>query len=288
MEQKSIRERVIHHPVVSFFLLAYMISWLGFLPSILDIDESFGGLNLLVAQFGPAIAGGLIIWYTGGPIREWVGSIIHWRVPLKWWIITLVFPIFVFGATSLGFILLGYEPLLSKLPDPVLTFIPTLIGLSLLAGLGEEPGWRGFALPRLQEQYGPLNATFLLGILWAFWHIPVFFVDPRSSHGITDPIILGGLVLLTAVGIVLYTFFYTWIFNHTGSVLLMMLLHGGFNTATIHLVPFADEIVFGPNYTNLLIIQVGVLLISVIILITMTRGFLGYGSKDISNFTRKS
>ena len=280
MSRSSVRERVVRHPVALFFIVAYTVSWLGFLPTVLGVDEGFGGLNLLIAQFGPALAGGALLWYTGGSIREWIGRIARWRVPLRWWVATIAIPVVVFGTTSVGFVLLGYEPELSRLPDPLMTFLPTLIGLSLIAGLGEEPGWRGFALPRLQERYGPVSATLLLGTVWAFWHLPVFFVDPRSSHGITDPIVLGGMVLLTAVGIVLYAFFYTWIYNHTGSILLMMLLHGGFNTATVHLMPFADEIVFGPTYTVLLTLQVGILLVSVLALIVLTDGRLGYAAGE--------
>ena len=276
MSSNSIPGRMARHPVASFFVLAYTISWLGFLPTVIGRDGAFGGLNLLVAQFGPALAGLAVLWYTGGSIREWASRIVRWRVPLRWWLATVAIPVVVFGTTSVGFALLGYDPQLSRLPDPLTTFLPTLIGLSLLAGLGEEPGWRGFGLPRLQETYGPLGGTLLLGTVWALWHLPVYFVDPRSSHGITNPVVLGGLVLLTALGIVLYSFFYTWIYNHTGSVLLMMLLHGGFNTATVHLVPFADNIVFGPTYMALLTLQVGVLLVSVGILLAVTEGQLGY------------
>jgi len=273
---RQLRTRVDRHPVASFFVLAYAISWLGFLPTVVGMDAPFGGLNLLVAQFGPGIAGLLVLWYTGGSIREWTGRIVKWRVPIRWWVVTLAIPIVVFGVTSLGFAALGYEPELSRLPDPLLTFLPTLVGLSLLAGLGEEPGWRGFGLPKLQAAYGPLGGTLLLGTVWSTWHLPVFWVDPRSSHGITDPLVLGGMVGLTALGIVLYSFFYTWVYNNTGSVLLMMLLHGGFNTATTHLMPFADELVFGPTYTTLLTLQVGVLLVSVLLLVLLTGGRLGY------------
>jgi membrane protease YdiL (CAAX protease family) len=289
MTRKLLRGRVGEHPVASFFLLAFTISWLGFLPSVIGAAEAFGGLNLLVAQFGPAIAGVLVLWYTGGSLREWAGRIVHWRVPLRWWIATLAIPVVIFGVTSVGFVLLGFQPELSRLPDPLTTFLPTLIGLSLIAGLGEEPGWRGFALPRLQAKYGPLGATILLGSVWAIWHLPLLAVDPRASHGITDPLVLVGLFTLTAFGILLYAFFYTWIYNHTGSILLMMILHGGFNTATVHLMPFADEIVFGPTYTTLLTLQVSVMLISVIGLVVVTGGRLGYDaeeSRDLRSDTR--
>ena len=276
MTRSSLRAIVDRHPVAAFFVLAYTVSWVGFLPSVLGADEAFGGVNLLVAQFGPALAALAVLRYTGGSIREWARRIVRWRVPLRWWAATIAIPVVIFGTTGVGFALLGYDPELSRLPDPLLTFLPTLIGLSLLAGLGEEPGWRGFGLPRLQARYGPLGATLLLGSVWAVWHLPVFWIDPNANHEITDPLVLGWMMLLTAVGIVLYSFFYTWIYNNTGSVLLMMVLHGGFNTATTHLVPFADEIVFGPTYTTLLTLQVSVMLVAVIALVALTGGRLGY------------
>ncbi|WP_425601068.1 CPBP family glutamic-type intramembrane protease [Halosolutus halophilus] len=92
------------------------------------------------------------------------------------------------------------------------------------------------------------------------------------------------MVLLTALGIVLYSCFYTWIYNHTGSILLAMVLHGGFNTGTVHLMPFADEIVFGPTHTTLLAVQVGVLFVTVLVLVALTGGRLGYDSDEVPRF----
>lgn len=188
----------------------------------------------------------------------------------------MLVPVALFGATGVGFAALGYEPELSRLPNPLTTFLPTLTGLSLIAGLGEEPGWRGVALPRLQERFSPVRATLLLGTVWAVWHLPVFFIDPRATHGITNPAVLLGVVDMTAVGIVLCAFFYTWIYNESGSVLLMMLLHGGFTTATVHLIPFSDEVVFGPTYTSLIALQVGFLLVAVLALVVRPDGQFGY------------
>jgi hypothetical protein len=112
--------------------------------------------------------------------------------------------------------------------------------LALIAGLGEEPGWRGFALPRLETRLAPLLATALLGFVWAMWHLPLVFVDPRFPHGFTSiaPQIL--LALLTMLTI----FFYTWVYNRTQSVLLCMLLHGSFNAA-IGLLPASFEVLQG-------------------------------------------
>jgi uncharacterized protein len=112
--------------------------------------------------------------------------------------------------------------------------------LALIAGLGEERGWRGFALPRLETRLAPLLATALLGFVWAMWHLPLVCVDPRFPHGFTSiaPQIL--LALLTMLTI----FFYTWVYNRTQSVLLCMLLHGSFNAA-IGLLPASFEVLQG-------------------------------------------
>lgn len=111
-----------------------------------------------------------------------------------------------------------------------LAFTPAIVGYQ--GGLGQEPGWRGFALPRLETRSAPVVATLILGLAWAFWHLPLVFEDPRFPHGYTSlaPLVL--MALLTLVGIALMAFFYTWIYNATQSVLLVMLLHEGFNTAT--------------------------------------------------------
>ena len=84
--------------------------------------------------------------------------------------------------------------------------------------LGEEPGWRGFALPGLQERYSPLLSTAILALLVAGWHVPLFFLE---DGGLEPRILVGGLVTTVAV-----TFWYAWLFNRTGgSVMLVLLAH---------------------------------------------------------------
>ena len=82
--------------------------------------------------------------------------------------------------------------------------------------LGEEPGWRGFALPRLQSRYSPLAATTILALLVAGWHLPLFFLE---EGGLQPPALVGGLVTTIAV-----TYWYTWLFNRTGGSLIMVVM----------------------------------------------------------------
>jgi len=142
---------------------------------------------------------------------------------------------------------------------------------ALIAGLGEEPGWRGFALPRLETRYAPLLTTALLGFVWAMWHLPLVFVDPRFAHGFTS----AGSEILLALLTMLTIFFYTWVYNHTQSVLLCTLLHGSFNAA-IGLLPASLEVLQRGTYVALLVVQGVSLLVAVAVLAAATGGRLGY------------
>jgi hypothetical protein len=102
--------------------------------------------------------------------------------------------------------------------------------LTILAGLGEEFGWRGFAMPRLQARYNALVSSIIIGVLWGIWHIPLFLVEGTIQHDWTMdaslvPAVLGYMAFLIA-----WSIQYTWVFNNTkGSVLLAAVLHGAGN-----------------------------------------------------------
>ena len=104
--------------------------------------------------------------------------------------------------------------------------------------LGEEPGWRGFALPRLQPRYGPLRGTLLLGVVWCFWHLPDFLTPAQGGGPGTDlAIILTNFAMFFLMVIALAIIF-TWVFNHTaGSVFIAIVLHASVNTPQLVLVP---------------------------------------------------
>jgi len=184
-------------------------------------------------------------------------------------------PAVLIGVQGAVFGLLECPLDLSSIPGRLVNFLPSAVILALIAGLGEEPGWRGFALPRLQTRHATVLATVLLGGVWAAWHLPLAFVDPRFPHGFTSaaPQIL--LALLTMLTIFFYAFFYTWVYNATRSVLLCMLLHGSFNAA-IGLLPASFEVLQRGTYMALLVVQNVTLLGAVAILIVASRGLLAY------------
>jgi membrane protease YdiL (CAAX protease family) len=271
------------HQVASFFLLAYALTWLAWLPAVLGYGGDLSQVLSLIAQFGPAVAALVVTWYSGASVRGWARSIVRWRVAPRWYAVAVGLPIVLIVLEGVIFGLLGNPIDPSLVSGSLAAYLLTLVFLTLIAGLGEEPGWRGFALGRLETRYAPVPATLLLGLLWALWHLPLVLVDPRFPHGFTSlaPLVL--LALLTLLGIVLMAFFYTWVYNGTRSVLLCMLLHGSFNTAT-GAFPAPFEVLQREVYVTLLVVQDITLLVALSILIGATRGRLGYTAAPQGDF----
>jgi membrane protease YdiL (CAAX protease family) len=134
---------------------------------------------------------------------------------------------------------------------------------------GEEPGWRGFALPRLQRRYGPLLGSLILGPLWALWHLPIFFIPSWNF----PPTLLN--LVLYVISAISFTIVMTWVFNNTkGSLLMAILLHASFNTTFLILNQlFTASIVTDYGSTVPSVIGFGAL---AVVLVTLTRGRLGY------------
>jgi uncharacterized protein len=195
--RQGIRGWAKRNPVASFFVLAYAISWLAWLPAMLGYWGDLGPVLFMITQFGPALAALVLTWYTGASIRRWVRSIVRWRVAPSWYVVALGLPVGLIFVQGTIFGLLGYPLDAASIPGSLVNFFPSAIILALIAGLGEEPGWRGFALGRLEVRYAPVLATVVLSLVWAVWHLPLALVDPRSPHGFTSvgPQVLFGLRL---------------------------------------------------------------------------------------------
>jgi uncharacterized protein len=252
-------------------------------PDILGYRGDLGQVLAMIAQFGPALAALVLAWYSGA-LGSWARGIIRWRVRPWWYVVVVGLPVGLISVQGALFGLLGYPLDTASIPGRLVNFLPSAIVLALIAGLGEEPGWRGFALPRLEARLAPLLATALLGFVWATWHLPLVFVDPRFPHGFASiaPQIL--LALLTLLTIFFYAFFYTWVYNRTQSVLMCMLLHGSFNAA-IGLLPASFEVLQRGTYVALLVVQVVTLLLAVAVLAVATGGRLGYAAAPRSTPT---
>ena len=211
------------HPLVHYFALTYAISWPFFLLS----RQVGGGLAItliVIGGFGPMVAAAWTIFRSGGSISEWLRPILRWRVGPQYYAYALGLPLLIMLALNLALSALGASTDWSALPARIPAYLQSFLLTAFVFGGQEEPGWRGFALPQLQQRHSPWAATLILGLGWGIWHVPLY-----GPAGFVVPLVLA--------------FFYTWLYNKTGSVLLCILLHASFTPAQDHLLLSGDSMV---------------------------------------------
>lgn len=227
------------HPLVTYFVLAYAISWSFMLP-VAASAQGFVSWPIpfslyYFGSFGPMLSALVVTGLTadGSGIRALLGRIAKWRVGRGYVAFTLLGPMVFFAlAAIVGRVLTGNWPDLYLLGEA--DYLPYhglagVLALWLLTyGLGEEVGWRGFALPHLQRGRSALSAALILGVLWAFWHLPAFFFrDTYIEMGFVGfPVFL---VSLASASVIL-----AWLYNSTsGSLLMVILFHAIFNWLSV-------------------------------------------------------
>jgi membrane protease YdiL (CAAX protease family) len=264
------------HPVAAFFVLAYVISWVAWLGPVLGLPEPFGTLGFLVGGFGPFLAALVVTWLGSDSVRAWARQIVDWRVAPRWYLAALAVPLLVVALTSLGLLVVGTPVDPGLLPGRGSLVLVSFVSIALVGGGNEEPGWRGLALPKLQAQYAPVPATVVLGVVWALWHLPLLATGPTEFHGLASFVELAPTTAVRILNIVGVAFVLTWIYNATGSVLLAIVAHTGFNTANSTLVPLPLEAISAGDSTTVLVVTTVVLWVVVAVLLVGTRGRLGY------------
>jgi membrane protease YdiL (CAAX protease family) len=271
----TLHTRVSAHPTASFFVLAFGISWTLMAPAAITGGlEGVSSLFFFLGVFGPAAAGAIVTRATGGTIRAWLRGMFGRRVALRWFALAIGFPVALAVVASAGFALAGESLDFGLVGERAASFVPLLIFCLLLNGGPEEPGWRGFALPRLQERLSPVRATFVLGALWGLWHLPLLRVEENAGHELaTIPLI--AMLAWTLGGFIAYAFTYTYVFNRTGSVLVCMVLHAAYNTSLGVLILRPEDELVGGAYVAISLILTGLLWLVAIGLIAATRGRLG-------------
>lgn len=218
-------------PVGIFFLLTFVVTWSCWIPVVRLLRPGTAASTALwlLGVFAPAlVALALTAWYEGtSSVKALLGRVFQWDVGARWYVFALGYMVVIKLAVALVHRLtFGSWPHFGS-EGPAIMLIAIVISTPVQAG--EEIGWRGYALPRLAERMGFAWASLLLGVVWAAWHLPQFFLHGADTYGQSFPI-WSLEVIAMSVAIV-------WLYTHTkGSVLLPMLMHAAINN-TKDIVP---------------------------------------------------
>jgi membrane protease YdiL (CAAX protease family) len=260
---------------LKFVLVAFAFTWFFWLLAIFEARGLISSLPvpaLFVGAFGPMVASVAITAQEGGRagLRLLLSRVTRWRVAPVWYAVAILGPIALTLATMvLNVVFGGRPPELSA----IVGTLPTVVVLSLYmlvqVGIGEEVGWRGYALPKLQSGYSALVSSVILGVLWALWHLPVFF-NPDTSYGNTP--FWAFLIFLIPFAIL-----YTWVLNGTGgSVLMVMVLHAVTNASVGTLLSTIPEAAIAFSNTDVYLVQAALLWVAAIAVV------LVYGATNLS------
>jgi membrane protease YdiL (CAAX protease family) len=275
---ENLKQVMRRHPLFFFFLLAYAFSWIMTLPYILAQWGILHGdlrIAFAVKSFGPFLAAFLMTGITEGKagVLRLRQSCMQWRAGWWWYLFILLgIPAFYL----LGILVLpGASASFQGFPPHfAIVYLVNFVLIFFAGGpLGEEPGWRGFALPRMQPRYGALKGTLLLGVLWACWHLPDFLTDAQRSGPGTDFATLFTINFpIFFIMVIALAVLFTWVFNHTGSnVFMAILLHASINTFGI-----VQSLFTAPSVTNTDLFMCITTVVLAVLIIILTRGRLGY------------
>jgi uncharacterized protein len=271
------------HQLSIFFALTFILSWFSW----------YAGIAPEVMTMGPSIAAFIVVLIIGGK-RGFVNLLRpfgRWRASLGLWGLA------IFGMPVLYLISLGVHLLLGGEAPPFtmireeLNLIPLYLVLVVLmpwnGPVGEEFGWRGYALPKLQNRYGPLIASFVIGTVWGIWHLPTFFAPLGVLSAMVAAVGMIFIIPYTLTTIA-QSIFMTWLYNKTKASALIagIVWHAAINfwapviLSDSSLVAAREGTHLPTIAPTLYMTVVVVLVISAIILTIATKGKLGYSKQS--------
>jgi CAAX protease family protein len=215
-----------NRPVIAFYILAFVITWLGWIPQALygrGLSSFNSPLLNFLAGGGPTLAAVVVILLIKekGGLKKLFGTLFKLSVSFGWYV-------FVFGFWSVvTAIVLGIRAIFGQTLPLFSQFewieLFPIFGYMLITNVWEEIGWRGFALPRLQSSFSDLKIVFIMGLLWSLWHLPLV-LDPTSTM---SRVPWYGLIIWELSSVVIYT----WLYEQTrGSLFFVSVFHAMSNT----------------------------------------------------------
>jgi uncharacterized protein len=240
---------------IIFGIYAVAISWICWLPvaaayhQIGHVPDTAAPLLVMLGTFGPFLAGVAIVSRTSGfaGLRDFVGQALRWRVGIRWYLAALLAPALIRIIVLSVHVLKG-----GTFPDLTdggrwLAVPGTFLAVLLIGGpSGEEFGWRGFLLQRLQPSLGMVTASMAIGVLTAFWHLPLFWIPSTPQSHLPFALFAVRTVALSLIS--------TWIYNGTRrSLLFVLLFHASLNTWPNTLNVLESEGTLGPYISTTII-----------------------------------
>ena len=241
----------------AYVAMTFAWSWACWMLLALVEPKStlMSGALFLIGGFGPGIAAVAMVVHDGGRVglRRWLTRCLQWRTGWHWMLLAFVFPIICMGlAAAIHLGLGGTLPASPAAGHVLLTAVNFVLIMFVGGPVGEEFGWRGYALPVLQDRVGWRTASFILGVVWAVWHLPLFYIPGTVQNHLA----MG----LYAVSAIASSILFGWLFNRTaGSVLPVLVLHTAVN-AWSGVIP----VMVMPDGTNLRPFQLVVGILAVV------------------------
>jgi uncharacterized protein len=212
------------HPLVSFFVLTYAIAWLLWAPLVIFRGQLPGPLGFVLGLLGTLVPSTLGLVFVGllrgrPGVRRMLRRLVHGRIGLRWYVAVLALAMLAPLGLGISILMGGDLPVVNQTIFGVLF----LFAFHIFPGsaLGEELGWRGFALPRMQARHNALKSSLIIGILWGSWHLPLWLTG-TESHPIR-------LFVPFVVAVIASSVIYTWLYNNTGGSLLIIVLYHAAN-----------------------------------------------------------
>jgi CAAX protease family protein len=234
---------VTRRPVLTYFALAFGISWAGGLfvlgpsriPTTIEHLMTIGPLMYVAMLAGPSGAGLLMTSLVSGwpGLRELLARLTTWRVGGRWYAVALLAPPLMVMAVSLALSFFSSDLLPAIFITNEKPAVLSGVAAGLIVGIFEELGWTGFAIPRIRRRYGVFSAGLLVGVLWGAWHFPMFW-EPDSFSGALP---FGVLLVRLFSWLPAFRILMVGVYERTGSLLVAMLMHGSLTATQLIFMP---------------------------------------------------
>lgn len=242
----TIKRSIKRHSVLLYFLLTFILSWGGILaitgPNELPLPPEqaaqVGPLIYTAMLIGPTVAGLLLISVVAGRtgLRNLLIRLLRWRVGLRWYAVALLT-----APLSIVIAVLLLLPFSTEYMPAIITtdawgpMLLTSIAAGIMVALFEEIGWTGFAVPQLRRRYGIFATALIVGLVWGAWHFPPFWEPDTFAGGLPLLLLLARLFSWLPA----YRMLMVWVYDHTESMLVVMLMHVSLVAAQFTLFPTA-------------------------------------------------